>query len=324
MKIAVTGAGGMIGGHMVNRLVADGHQVVAIDIKPLFEWEQSNPDTFITCARTDVRDFESTVKRFKGCEQVFAFACDMGGMGFIAGNQRECLHSIDITSTSFRAAAQAGVSRYFQASSACIYPDYLQQTEEVSLKESDAWPWDPEPGYGLEKIYGEEFCRTYNEDGVFEARVARYHNIFGVHGTWDGGREKAPAAICRKVAKAVISNVPIISIWGDGEQTRSFLYVDDCIEGTLRLMESDYREPLNIGSDQFVSINQLVSIVEEIAGITLERRYDLTAPQGVRGRNSDNTLVRESLGWEPSLSLQDGMARLYGWVFDQVKATWHY
>lgn len=320
-KICVTGAGGMIGGHMVNRLVAEGHDVVAVDIKKIWDWEQTNPDTHTVYSSFDVRDFNQAAICMKACDEVFAFACDMGGMGFISGNQRECLHSIDITSTSFRAAAAAGVSRFFQASSACIYPDYLQQTEEVSLKESDSWPWDPEPGYGLEKIYGEEFCRTYNEDGTFEARVARYHNIFGTSGTWTGGREKAPAAICRKVAEAVLSGDHKIDIWGDGEQTRSFLYVDDCIEGTLRLMRSDFTEPLNIGSDQFVSINHLVSIVGGIAGVRLERTYDLSAPQGVRGRNSDNTLSKEVLDWEPSISLQEGLEKLYPWVYDQVLAT---
>jgi GDP-D-mannose 3',5'-epimerase len=253
---------------------------------------------------------------------VFNLAADMGGMGFIENNKALCMLSVLVSTHMLVAARDAGVERFFYSSSACVYAADKQSTPEVRpLRESDAYPADPEDGYGWEKLFSERMARHFYEDFGLETRVARYHNIYGPLGTWRGGREKAPAAICRKVATAVLTGDHTIEIWGDGQQTRSFTYIDDCLEGTLRLMASDVREPINVGSDQLVTIDQLVDIVEDIAGVKLERRYKLDAPQGVRGRNSDNTLIRERLGWAPSISLEDGLAATYAWVYDQVAAT---
>jgi nucleoside-diphosphate-sugar epimerase len=246
----------------------------------------------------------------------------MGGMGFIENNKALCMLSVLVSTHVLVAARDAGVERVFYASSACVYAADKQASPEVTpLRELDAYPAMPEDGYGWEKLFSERMARHFAEDFGIETRVARYHNIYGPEGTWDGGREKAPAAICRKVATAALTGDHTIHIWGDGQQTRSFTYIDDCLEGTLRLTASDVREPLNVGSDQLVTINELVDVVEGIAGVSLERRYELDAPQGVRGRNSDNTLIRERLGWAPSVSLEDGLAATYAWVHDQVAAT---
>jgi nucleoside-diphosphate-sugar epimerase len=257
----------------------------------------------------------------EGADTVFNLAADMGGMGFIEHNKALCMLSVLVSTHVLVAARDAGVERLFYASSACVYAAEKQSTPEVEpLREADAYPAMPEDGYGWEKLFSERMARHFQEDFGIETRVARYHNVYGPNGTWDGGREKAPAAICRKVAVAKLSGDKRIEIWGDGEQTRSFTYIDDCLEGTLRLTASDVRDPLNVGSDQLVTVNELVDIVERVAGVTLKREYDLDAPQGVRGRNSDNTLIADRLGWAPSVSLEDGLAATYAWVHDQVAA----
>lgn len=314
MLVVCAGAGGFIGGHLVKSLIESGHDVVGVDVKPLGEWYQLGHNNH----QIDLREYAAALSVMDGADEVFLLAADMGGMGFLASHRVDCLHSVDITSSVIRASHDAGVGRLFYASSACVYPDFKQQVTEVSLKETDAWPADPEPAYGLEKLYGEEFCRWYRQEQGMETRVARYHNVYGPHGTYDGGREKAPAAICRKVIEAKLSGDRQIEIWGDGQQTRSFMEVQDCVEGTLRILRSDFCEPLNLGSDRLISVNDLVTMVEGIAGITLKRNYNLAAPQGVRGRNSDNTLLQSVLGWVPQVTLETGMEKLYSWIYDEV------
>jgi nucleoside-diphosphate-sugar epimerase len=319
--VLVTGAGGFIGGHLVRRLrdLGVGH-VRAVDCKPKDEWYQVFDDVDVVQANLERLDACHEVT--DGVDTVFNLAADMGGMGFIENNKALCMLSVLISTHLLVAARDAGVERLFYASSACVYAADKQSSPEVQpLAERDAYPAMPEDGYGWEKLFSERMCRHFAEDFAIETRVARYHNVYGPEGTWDGGREKAPAAICRKVALAALTGDHRIEIWGDGQQTRSFTYIDDCLEGTLRLTASDVREPLNIGSDQLVTINQLVDIVEEIAGVRLERSYRTDAPQGVRGRNSDNTRISELLGWAPSTSLEDGMAATYAWVHDQVAAS---
>jgi nucleoside-diphosphate-sugar epimerase len=315
--VLVTGAGGFIGGHLVADLIARGARVRAVDVKPPKEWFQLFPEA-------DNRQFDLT--RREACEAavagvrwVYNLAADMGGMGFIENNKAACMLSVLVNTHLLLAARDAGAERYFYASSACVYAADKQDRPDVpGLRESDAYPAMPEDGYGWEKLFSERMCRHFTEDFGLETRVARYHNVYGPFGTYDGGREKAPAAICRKVAAAKLSGRHEIEIWGDGNQTRSFTYIDDCIYGTNLLMSSSVGEPLNIGSDQMVTINQLVDIVEEIAGVRLRRRYVLDAPQGVRGRSSDNTLIMDLLGWKPTIPLEVGMERTYRWVFDQM------
>lgn len=320
MKYLVAGAGGFIGGHLCRKLREEGHEVVAADIKPASQWYQVVPGcTFLGLC--DLGVYENAVNATKNVEVVFNLAANMGGMGFIANNRVECMSSVLATTNLLRASYANGVSQFVYASSACVYNDSLQQTEEVSLKESDAWPADPEPGYGMEKLFGEELCRFYRIETGLETFIPRFHNIFGPQGTYDGGREKAPAAICRKVATAVLTGNMQIDIWGDGEQTRSFLYVDECIEGMKRIIEAGFGGPINLGSDELVSINQLVSMVEGIAGVELERHYLLDKPQGVRGRNSDNTLIRDVLGWSPSSKLVDGLEKTYDWILKELSAS---
>ena len=257
----------------------------------------------------------------KGVVHVYNLAADMGGMGFIENNKALCMLSVLINTHMLLAAQKHGVDRFFYSSSACVYPGYKQtDADVVALKEFDAYPADAEDGYGWEKLFSERLCRHFREDFGIKTRVARYHNVYGPYGTWDGGREKAPAAVSRKVAMAVIAGKHDIEIWGDGEQTRSFMYIDDCLIGTQKLLHSNVEEPLNIGSDEMVTINQLVDIVEEIAGVKLQRNYRLDAPKGVRGRNSDNTLIKAKLGWAPSIPLRTGMEQTYRWIYDQAKA----
>ncbi len=318
-RVLVAGGGGFIGGHLTKALLERGADVVAADIKPLDRWYQVHD-----LAESKVLDLSRREHAFdviEGVDEVFNLAADMGGMGFIENNKAACMLSVLINTHLLEASVAHELKRYFFASSACVYAAGHQETPELTpLRESDAYPADPEDGYGWEKLFSERMCRHFREDFGLETRVGRYHNVYGPNGTFEGGREKAPAAISRKVAESVVYGVDEIEIWGDGEQTRSFMYIDDCVEGTLRLMYSDATEPINIGSDRMVSINELVSMTEAIAGVELERVHDLDAPQGVRGRNSDNTLIMERLGWAPSISLEDGMQATYRWILGQLRS----
>lgn len=316
-RALVAGGGGFIGGHLVRRLLADGFDVRAVDVKPLDEWSQIHGDA--ENVSLDLSEKEACVKAADGMDDIYCLAADMGGMGFIENNKAACMLSSLITTHLLMAARDAGVSRFMYSSSACVYAAGKQTDPNVTaLRESDAYPAEPEDGYGWEKLFGERMCRHFSEDFGLQTRVARYHNVYGPVGTWTGGREKAPAAISRKIAEAKRDNSESIEIWGDGLQSRSFMYIDDCVEGTRRLMESDVDVPINIGSAELVTINDLVDLVADIAGTEVERSHDLSAPQGVRGRNSDNTLINELLGWEPSISLRDGMTATYQWVEEQV------
>ncbi|MCW5890277.1 MAG: NAD-dependent epimerase/dehydratase family protein [bacterium] len=316
--VVVTGGGGFIGGHVVASLRAQGHtRIRAVDVKPLDAWHQAFPD--VENLRLDLREKPACDRAAAGARLVFHFAADMGGMGFIETHKADCMLSVRIDTHMLLAARDCRVERLFYASSACVYAADKQRSAEVlPLRESDAYPAEPEDGYGWQKLFSERLCRHFAEDFGLATRIARYHNVYGPHGAWDGGREKAPAAICRKVVAALMRGERTIEIWGDGEQTRTFLYVDDCVAGTQALMASDVTEPLNVGSGELVSINQLVDVVEEIAGARLERRYRPEAPQGVRGRSSDNTLIREKLGWTPSITLRDGMRKTYRWIHDEI------
>jgi GDP-D-mannose 3', 5'-epimerase len=319
MRVLVAGGGGFIGGQLVRSLEQRGLFVRAVDRKPISDWYYVS--TSAENRILDLKGKDACYQATNGITHVYNLAADMGGMGFIENNKALCMLSVLINTHLLLAARDNAVTRFFFSSSACVYPDYLQkQTDIEALKESDAYPAMAEDGYGWEKLFSERMCRHFSEDFGMATRIARYHNVYGPYGTWDGGREKAPAAISRKVATALISGRHEIEIWGDGEQTRSFMYIDDCLSGTIKLMNSNFTEPLNIGSDELVTINELVDIVEDIAGINLKRRYRPDAPTGVRGRNSDNTLIRQVLGWAPSTKLVDGMEKTYRWVYDQVKA----
>ena len=317
-KAVVCGAGGFIGGHLVQSLLANGVDVIrAVDIKPLDEWYQAAPG--VENLSLDLKDKDSCQRAAKGATAVFQLAADMGGMGFIENNKALCMLSVLTNTHMLMAARDQGVERFFYSSSACVYNAEKQTNPDVvALKESDAYPALPEDGYGWEKLFSERMCRHFEEDYGLQCRVARYHNVYGPLGTWTGGREKAPAAVCRKVIEAKHSGNHEIEIWGDGHQTRSFMYIDDCTRGTQMIFESDIHEPLNLGSDELVSINQLVDIVEEIAGVKLKRKYKLDAPKGVNGRNSDNTLIQQRLGWAPSISLRDGLAKTYAWIESEM------
>jgi nucleoside-diphosphate-sugar epimerase len=320
VDVLVAGGGGFIGGHLVADLLAQGKSVRSVDVKPQHEWYQVHPDAENVVADLSHRDH--AFAQTDGAREVYMLAADMGGMGFIENNKAACMLTVLTSTHMLEAAKAAEVERYFYSSSACVYAADKQTDPSVTaLKESDAYPAMPEDGYGWEKLFSERMCRHFQEDYGLQTRVARYHNVYGPNGTWTGGREKAPAATCRKIAEAVISGNHELEIWGDGEQTRSFMYVDDCVAGTQMVLAGDSAEPVNVGSSELVTINQLYSIVEEIAGITCKRNYMLDAPQGVRGRNSDNTMIRDIYDWEPSISLADGMAKTYAWVYDQVKRT---
>jgi len=316
--VVVTGAGGFIGGHLVSRLLQAGSaEVRAVDIKPFSQWHQIFDDAenlWLDCSRLD-----HCKRATSGAWHVYNLAADMGGMGFITNNRALCMLSVLINTHMLKASLDNGVERYFYSSSACVYAAGKQSDANVTaLREEDAYPAMPENGYGWEKLFSERMCRHFREDFSLVSRVARFHNVYGPHGTWNGGREKAPAAICRKVIQAKLSGNQTIEIWGDGAQTRSFMYIDDCVHGIDLIFNSDVEEPLNLGSHELVSINHLVDIVEEIAGVRLPRMYNLNAPQGVRGRNSDNTLIKKYFCWEPSIALAVGLEKTYAWIYDQM------
>jgi nucleoside-diphosphate-sugar epimerase len=318
--IVVTGGGGFIGGQLVRSLAEDpGVKVRAVDQHPVEQWHQVVPD--VENLVLDLSLADACDAALAGASVVYNLAADMGGMGFIEANKARCMLSVLINTHLLQSARARDIERFFFSSSACVYAGDKQLSPDIEpLKEADAYPAEPEDGYGWEKLFSERMCRHFTEDFGLTTRVARYHNVYGPNGTWTGGREKAPAAICRKIAEAKISGNHEIEIWGDGEQTRSFMYIDDCVEGTRKIMHSDIDFPINLGSSEMVTINQLVDVVEDIAGVKLARNYDLGAPKGVRGRNSDNTLILERLGWEPTISLRDGLEQSYRWVYDQVSA----
>lgn len=318
MRVLVAGAGGFIGGHLVADLLYQGHEVLAVDIKPGHEWYQIHEEAG-NMANCDLSKIEECRRALSyDIDEVYMLAADMGGMGFIENNKLACMLTVLPSTNMLLASQEAYVKRYFYSSSACVYAADKQTDPRVTaLKESDAYPAMAEDGYGWEKLFTERMCKHFTEETGMPTRVARFHNVYGPHGTWDGGREKAPAAICRKVIEAKYGD-KTIDIWGDGNQTRSFMYISDCVEGIGRIMSSDYMDPLNLGSDELVSINQLVSVAEEIAGVELKRTYDLDAPTGVRGRNSDNTMLKLVTNWEPSVRLREGMEATYEWIFKEM------
>jgi len=317
-KYLVAGAGGFIGGHLVKSLLDEGHQVVCADIKPIEYWFQYYDE----CKNFsfDLKSYDNCLKATKGVEFIYNMACNMGGMGFIENNKAECMLSVLINTNLLRSSIENNVKKYFFSSSACVYNGSKQEKTFVEgLKEDDAYPAEPEDGYGWEKLFSERMCRHFKEDFELETRVARYHNVYGPLGTFDGGREKAPAALCRKIIFAKENNISSIDVWGDGEQTRSFMYIDDCLTGTKKLFESDCSRSLNIGSEEQVSINQMIDIISEIAGHKVKKNYQLDKPKGVRGRSSDNTLIREQINWDTTYSLKSGLELTYKWIYDQMK-----
>jgi GDP-D-mannose 3', 5'-epimerase len=316
-RLLVTGAGGFIGGHLVANLLRQGNEVRAVDIKPLQEWYQLFQEA--ENLQLDLCGKDACERAVRDTSFIYNLAADMGGMGFIENNKALCMLSVLVNTHMLMMAKEAGVSRFFYSSSACVYAANKQTNPNVTaLKEEDAYPAMPEDGYGWEKLFSERMCRHFREDFGLETRVARYHNVYGPKGTYAGGREKAPAAICRKVIEAKLSGNYEIEIWGDGHQTRSFMWIDDCVKGTKMIMDSNFVEPLNLGSSELVSINQLVNIVEEIGGVKLKRNYNLTAPKGVNGRNSDNTLIQKIFNWEPATKLRNGLEPTYRWIYDEM------
>lgn len=318
-RIVVCGAGGFIGGHLISDLRRQGYtNMRGVDIKPYSDWYQIFPD--VDNLSLDLKDKGSCFKALQGASYIFNHAADMGGMGFIENNRALCMLSVLINTHLLLAAREVGVERFFYASSACVYnADKQKSPDVIPLKEEDAYPAMPEDGYGWEKLYSERMCRHFREDFGVQTRVARYHNVYGPYGTYDGGREKAPAAICRKVIQAKLSGNHAIEIWGDGTKTRSFMYIDDCLKGTFSIINSNILEPINLGSNELVTINQLVDIIEDISGIKVKRKYNLSAPQGVNGRNSDNSKILQYLNWEPKIKLYDGLEKTYAWIYDQMK-----
>ncbi len=317
MKYLICGAGGFIGGHLVNDLMKQGHEVICADIKPLEYWFQifDNNKNF----SLDLKEYENCLKVTDGIDYVYNMACNMGGMGFIENNKAECMLSVLINTNLLRACLINKVKKYFFSSSACVYNATKQKEIFVpGLKESDAYPAEPEDGYGWEKLFSERMCRHFTEDFGLPTRVVRYHNVYGPLGTYDGGREKAPAALCRKIALSKINNIKEIEVWGDGNQTRSFMYISDCLEGTQKLFNSDLDQPYNVGSDEQVSINQMIQMIEEIADYKVEKKYLLDKPKGVRGRSSDNTKIIKDLNWSPSIDLKTGLTKTYAWIYEQI------
>ncbi len=317
MKYLVCGAGGFIGGHLVKSLLRDGHEIICADIKPFEFWFQLFDENHNFSL--DLKEYENCLKITKDVDYVYNMACNMGGMGFIENNKAECMLSVLINTNLLRACLKNNIKKYFFSSSACVYNASKQQKTFVEgLRESDAYPAEPEDGYGWEKLFSERMCRHFTQDFGLETRVARYHNVYGPQGTYDGGREKAPAALCRKIIEAKLNKEKYIDIWGDGEQTRSFMYIDDCIIGTKKLFESNESEIFNIGSEEQVSINQMVSFIEEIADQKFKKNYQLDKPKGVRGRSSNNDLIRKKLNWDTKVSLKCGLKQTYDWIFEQI------
>ena len=317
-NILVTGAGGFIGGHISKKLISRGYNVRCVDIKPFNEWYQvfDNCENF----QLDMTLKENCFEMSKDMDEVINMACNMGGMGFIENNKALCMLSVLVNTHMLMACKEMGIKKYFFSSSACAYNTDLQKNPEIKgLKESDAYPAMPEDGYGWEKLFSERMCRHFLEDYGLDVKVARYHNIYGPNGTYDGGREKAPAALCRKTIECKIENKNTIDVWGDGNQTRSFLYIDDCVEATLKLFNSEFHGPINIGSEEQVSINEMLDKIEKISDIKLKRNYQLDKPKGVNGRNSDNTLIRKTLDWDSKISLYDGLKKTYSWIENEIK-----
>jgi len=316
-KFLISGAGGFIGGHLVKSLMNEGHQVVCADVKPLHLWFQLFEEN--KNYSLDLKEYENCLMVSKGVDYIYNMACNMGGMGFIENNKAECMLSVLINTNLLRASLVNNIEKYFFSSSACVYNATKQNETFISgLKESDAYPADPEDGYGWEKLFSERMCRHFTEDFKLQTRVARYHNVYGPLGTYDGGREKAPAALCRKIIQAKLNSDNKIQVWGDGEQTRSFMFIDDCLQGTKTLFSKDYTEPFNIGSEEQVSINQMIEIIQEIANVKIEKEYQLDKPLGVRGRSSNNDLVREKLNWDIQIKLKDGLEKTYKWIYDEI------
>ena len=317
MKFLVAGAGGFIGGHLVKHLMSLGHEVVCADVKPLQYWFQifDNNKNF----SLDLKEYENCIKVTNDVDYVYNMACNMGGMGFIENNKAECMLSVLINTNLLRACLKNKIKKYFFSSSACVYNATKQKNTFIpGLKEEDAYPAEPEDGYGWEKLFSERMCRHFSEDFGLDTRVVRYHNVYGPEGTYDGGREKAPAALCRKVIDAKLNKKKTIEVWGDGEQTRSFLYITDCIKGTESVFNSNSQNIYNVGSAEQVSINQMINIIEDIADLKLEKKYLLDKPKGVRGRSSDNTKILEEINWKPSVDLRSGLKLTYEWIFKQM------
>jgi GDP-D-mannose 3',5'-epimerase len=319
-KIVICGGGGFIGGHLVDELIKRGNKHVrCVDVKPTSEWYQVHGQAENIVADMNLR--EAAFAATKGMDVIINLACNMGGMGFIELNKGLCMISVLINTHLLMGAREHGAKRFFYASSACVYNGDKQKDKKIEtfLKEEDAYPALPEDGYGWEKLFSERMCRHFREDFKVPTRVARFHNVYGPFGTWDGGREKAPAAICRKVIAAKMAGKHEIEIWGDGNQTRSFMYISDCLKGIEMITDSEtWHDPINLGSSEGVTINQLVDMVEDIAGVKLKRNYNLSAPKGVNGRNSDNTLIQKTFGWQPNTKLRDGMEKTYRWIYDQM------
>jgi nucleoside-diphosphate-sugar epimerase len=317
-KILVTGAGGFIGGHLVKELLNRGYSVRAVDIKPLKEWYQIFNDVENFALDMSIKD--NCFKMAKGVDGVMNMACNMGGMGFIENNKAECMLSVLVNTHMLMACKENKVKKYFFSSSACAYNKDLQDKPDISgLKESDAYPANPEDGYGWEKLFSERMCRHYLEDYGLDVKVARYHNVYGPNGTYDGGREKAPAALCRKIIIAKEKNSDIIDVWGDGKQTRSFLFIEDCVNATLQFFNSNHHGPINIGSEEKVSINEMIEKIEKISNKKFKKNYQLDKPKGVRGRSSNNNLIRKLLKWEPKYNLYEGLKRTYQWIEEDMK-----
>jgi nucleoside-diphosphate-sugar epimerase len=318
-KYLIAGAGGFIGGYLTSNLINEGHEVVCADLKPLEYWFQN-----FSSAKNysfDLKEFENCLKVTEGVDYVYNMACNMGGMGFIENNKAECMLSVLINTNLLRACIKNDVKKYFFSSSACVYNASKQKEVFIpALKEADAYPADPEDGYGWEKLFSERMCRHFTEDFGLETRVLRYHNVYGPLGTFDGGREKAPAALCRKLINAKLNKDKSIDVWGDGKQTRSFMYIDDCIEGTFKIFNGNSPEVYNLGSSEQVSINQMIQMIEDIGEYKVEKNYQLDKPKGVRGRSSDNEQIKKLLSWEPSISLKKGLETTYKWIFDQINS----